>query len=189
MSATSIPAPRRHLVTVQEYLRMGETGVLSADGRFELVEGEIIDMPPIGPPHASDTNLLARLLTLALGDRAIVSSQNPVVLGVLSAPQPDIAVLRPRDDFYRDAHPKPDDVLLVVEVSDSSLSHDRDRKLPLYARFGIPEAWLIEVAHRLIDIHRDPVDGRYTTQFRLHPPALISPVMLPDLTLDLSPLL
>jgi Uma2 family endonuclease len=114
MSATSIPAPRRHLVTVQEYLRMGETGVLDADGRFELVAGEIIDMPPIGAPHASDTNLLARLLTLAIADRAIVSIQNPVVLGDLNAPQPDIAVLRAHDDFYRDAHPKPEDVLLIV---------------------------------------------------------------------------
>lgn len=189
MQASIAQSPKRHPITAQEYFRMGEHGILDADARVELLEGELIDMPPIGPPHASSTTRLVRLFSECAKDQAIVSSQNPVLLGDLSAPEPDIALLKYRDDFYASGHPKPDDVLLVVEVADISLSHDRHRKLPLYARFGIPEAWLVDIINRRIDIHRDPDDGRYTTQFRLKSPALISPLLLPDVTLDLSPFL
>ncbi|MCU0836787.1 MAG: Uma2 family endonuclease [Chromatiaceae bacterium] len=106
-------------------------------------------------------------------------------------PQPDIALLAPRDDFYEAEHPRPADVLLLVEVADTSLAYDRDRKLPLYARFGIPEVWLIDIAGRTVMIHRDPQaePGRYAARFPLEPPGLIQPVMLPDIELDLSALL
>jgi Uma2 family endonuclease len=191
MQATAPQAPRRHPITVQEFFRMGEIGVFEPEARIELIEGELIDMPPIGPPHASRTTRVSTILHRGLGVRAIVSTQNPVILGDLNAPQPDIAVLEPRDDFYETRHPHPEDVLLLVEVPDSSLAFDRDRKLPLYARFGIPEFWLVNIPDRAVIVHRDPrpEQGSYATRFPLALPGLIRPVMLPDIELDLSTLL
>lgn len=189
MSPPAGQAPKRHPITVDEYFRMGERGVLAPEARVELIEGEIIDMSPIGPPHASKTNRLNRIFADAFGSRVIVSVQNPIVLGDLSAPQPDIVLLKPRDDFYEAMHPEADDVLLLVEIADSSLSHDRDRKLPLYARFGIAEVWLIDVEGRHMDVHRDPDGGRYTTQFRVHDLARVEVVALPGVVLDLRSLL
>jgi Uma2 family endonuclease len=181
-------APRRHPITVQEYFRMGETGVLAPEARVELIEGEIIDMPPIGSLHASKTKRLTRILSGMIGDRAIVSVQDPILLGDLSAPQPDLALLRSREDFYEAAHPSAEDILLLVEIADTSLEHDRDRKLPLYARFGIPEVWLIDVQGRHLDIHRDPDKDRYTTQFRARDLSRIEVVSVPGISLDLRPL-
>jgi Uma2 family endonuclease len=191
MQATAPQAPRRHPITVQEFFRMGETGVFAPDARIELIEGELIDMPPIGPPHASRTAHITELLFEAARGRAVVWPQNPVLLGDLNAPQPDIALLKRRDDFYAHGHPQPEDVLLLVEVADTSLAHDRDRKLPLYARFAIPEVWLVNIPGRAVIVHRDPQpeQGSYATRFTLKPPGLIRPVTLPDIELDLSPLL
>jgi Uma2 family endonuclease len=189
MSPPAGQAPKRHPISVNEHLRMGESRVLAPEARVELIEGEIIDMSPVGPPHASTTNRLNRIFSEALGARVIVSVQNPIVLGDLSAPQPDMALLKPRDDFYEATHPEADDVLLLVEIADSSLSHDRDRKLPLYARFGIPEVWLIDVEGRHLDVHRDPDGGRYATQFRVHDLARVEVLALPGVVLDLRSLL
>lgn len=191
MQATAPQAPQRHPITVEEFFRMGEIGVFEPEARIELIGGELIDMPPSGPPHASRTTRVCTILHRALGERAIVSTQNPIILGDLNAPQPDIAVLELRHDFYATKHPHPEDVLLLVEVADSSLAHDRDRKLPLYARFGIPEVWLIDIGGRLVTIRRDPRpgDGSYATSFALQRPGLIRPVKLPDMELDLSALL
>jgi len=191
MQVTAPQAPRRHPITVHEFFRMGETGVLAPDARIELIEGELIDMSPIGPPHASRTAQLNETLVEAARGRAVVWPQNPVLLGDLNAPQPDIALLERREDFYAHGHPQPEDVLLLVEVADTSLAFDRDRKLPLYARFGIPEVWLVNVPGRAVIVHRDPQpeQGRYATQFSLKPPGLIRPMMLPDVELDLSSLL
>ena len=177
--------PSRHPITVGEYFRMGEANVLEADARCELIEGEIIDMPPIGPPHASKTNRLAALLADAVRGKAIVSAQNPVVLGDLSAPQPDLALLRYRDDYYAHAHPGPADILLLVEVADTSLAHDRDTKLPLYARFRVPEVWIIDIQGRHLDVHREPDGARYTHQFRASDLSRIELAALPGLVLDL----
>lgn len=170
---------------------MGETGVLASDARIELIEGELIDMPPIGPPHASLTKRLSRLLHRGVGDRVIVSTQDPILLGDLNAPQPDIALLAARDDFYATEHPHPEDVLLLVEVADTSLRYDRDCKLPLYARFAIPEVWLVDTVGGAITIYRDPLpeQANYANGFPLQPPGLIRPVRLPDIELDLSSLL
>jgi len=191
MPATNPQLPQRHPITVQEFFRMGETGVLAPETGIELIDGELIDMPPIGPQHASRTKRVSALLHRAIGERAIVSTQDPILLGDLNAPQPDIALLVPRDDFYEAEHPHPADVLLLIEVADTSLTYDYDRKLPLYARFGIPEVWLIDIAGRTVMIHRDPQaeQARYAARFPLEPPGLIRPVMLPDIELDLSALL
>jgi Uma2 family endonuclease len=182
------PGPRRHPITVAEYFRMGETGVLDPQARVELIEGEIIDMPPIGPPHASKTNRLIDLLTAAVRGRAIVSAQNPIILGDLSAPEPDLALLRYRDDFYVQAHPRPEDILLLIEVADSSLAHDRGTKLPLYARFQVPEFWIVDLRGRHLDCHREPDGERFTRQLRVRDLARVEIGALPGVVLDLRTL-
>ena len=186
MQTNALPAPRSHRVTALEFFRMGEAGVLDPEARIELIEGEMIDMPPIAPPHAGRTKRLTLLLIEAIGRRAIVSTQDPIVLGDLSAPQPDVALLKPRDDFYTSEHPRAEDVLLVIEIADSSVRYDRDRKLPLYARFGIPEAWLIDIPARAIWVYRDPEDGNYRRSFELAAPYRIGPSMLDGVELELG---
>jgi Uma2 family endonuclease len=180
--------PSRHPITVGEYFRMGEAGVLDPDARCELIEGEIIDRAPIGPLHASQANRLADLLTGAVRGKAIVSAQNPVVLGDLSAPLPDLTLLRYRDDYYAQAHPGPDDILLLVEVADTSLTHDRNTKLPLYARFQVPEVWIIDIPGRHLDVHREPDGARYTHQFRASDLSRMEIAALSGLVLDLRTL-
>lgn len=140
---------------------MGEAGILAPDARVELIDGEIIDMPPIGPPHASTVNRLVRLLVQAVGDRAVLLVQNPVVLSRHSAPQPDLALALPRADFYASRHPGPADVVLVIEVADTTLPFDRDVKTGLYARYRIPEVWLIDLQAERLLRHRTPQRGAY----------------------------
>jgi len=158
MSATADDLYHRHRYTVEDYERMGAAGILGEDDRVELIEGEIIDMPPIGSPHGGSVNRIAQKLTLAVGDRAIVAVQNPIRLDDFSEPQPDIALLKPREDFYAARHPTPDDVLMLIEVAETSIRYDRDKKLPLYARAGIPEVWLVDIKAGRITRYRDPSD-------------------------------
>jgi Uma2 family endonuclease len=136
----------RRLFTVAEYHKMAEAGILSEDDRVELLEGEIVAMSPIGSRHAGLVNRLNRLFSQRAGDQVVVSVQNPVRLGGYSEPQPDLALLRPRADFYTSSHPGPEDVLLAVEVAETSAAVDREVKVPLYARFGVPEVWLVDLA-------------------------------------------
>jgi Uma2 family endonuclease len=138
-------APRPHRLTVDDYYRMGETRILAPDARVELIDGEIFDMAPIGTRHAGAVEHLSCLLRLAGGQLAHVRTQNPVRLGPYSEPQPDIALVRPRDDFYKSAHPSATDVFLLVEVSDASLTFDRAVKAALYAGHGIPELWVVDL--------------------------------------------
>ena len=152
---------RRHRLTVAEYRAMGEHGILAADARVELVDGEIIDMPPIGITHAGIVDQLNRLLGQAVGELAIVRVQNPIELPEHAMPQPDLALLRPRADFYKRLQPGAGDTLLVVEVADSSLAYDRDVKLALYARHGVPEAWLIDVSGARAISCREPDGSAY----------------------------
>jgi Uma2 family endonuclease len=153
----------RHRFTVAEYARMGQTGILSEDERVELVCGEVILMSPIGERHAACVDFLSQLITLRFRRSVIVRTQNPIQLDDYSEPQPDIAVLKYRDDFYRHAHPRPEDVLLVVEVSDSTLEFDRKVKVPLYAGAGIPEAWVVNLLEESIEVYSDPAGGEYQT--------------------------
>ena len=130
---------------------MGESGIFAPDERVELIEGEIIQMTPIGPPHIGTVIHLNALLVRGAGDLAVVSPQLPVRLGDLSMPQPDLALLKARSTFYTDAHPRGEDVLLVIEVSDSSVRYDRRVKLPLYARSAIPETWLVDLLNARVE--------------------------------------
>jgi Uma2 family endonuclease len=153
--------PRRHRISVEQFYRMDEVGLFAPDERMELIEGEIIDMAPIGPEHAYWVERLAAVLGTALGSRAIVRQQHPVRLGSHSEPQPDIAVVRPRADFYRSAHPTAADVLLLIEIGHSTVRFDREVKAPLYARHGIPELWVVDLDTSEVHIHSSPGDGEY----------------------------
>lgn len=162
MSHATADWPRRHRLTVADYYRMAEVGILDAESRVELIDGEIIDMPPPGSSHAATVHYLNEVLIRSVGGKASVLIQNPVRLSEYSEPQPDLALLRRRNDFYRDHHPRPDDVLLIVEVAASSLRFDRATKVPLYAQHGIPETWLVDLLGRRLVRHRTPQQGSYT---------------------------
>lgn len=155
------PLVRRHRFTVDDYHRMAEAGVLREDDRVELLDGEVVVMSPIGDPHAACVNRLNRLLGARVGERAIVSVQNPIQLDSHSEPQPDVALLRPRDDFYASATPRPEDTLLAIEVGDSSVRFDREVKAPLYARAGVPELWLVDLGMGEIRVCRQPAATGY----------------------------
>jgi Uma2 family endonuclease len=147
--------------TVADFARMVEAGILAEDDRVELIDGEVRAMSPIGPRHVAIVNRLNALLSRQVADRAIVSVQNPIQLTDYTEPQPDIAVLRPREDFYAQALPLPEDVLLVVEVAETSLEYDRDEKIPRYAQTRIPEVWLIEVEQVTVTQYTHPDGTRY----------------------------
>lgn len=178
--------PRKHLITVEEYYRMAEVGLLAPDARVELIEGEIIDMVPIGSRHNRAVTRLTRQLTLAVGDLAIVQPRGPIRLGGKSEPEPDIAVLKPRSDEYGNAHPTAADVMLLIEVSDTSSRYDREVKLPLYARNGIAEVWIVDLQNGELSQHRRPRDGAYTERKATPTPALVVVPALPGVQVDLS---
>ena len=148
-----------HRFTVDEYHRMGEAGVFHEDDRVELIDGQVVEMTPIGPAHSGCVNRLNALFAPLAGRQSTVSVQNPVVMGEHEEPQPDFAVLRYRADGYRERHPGTPDVLLVIEVADTSVEADRRTKIPLYARTGIPEAWLVNLPADTIECYREPGAG------------------------------
>ena len=182
------PELPRHLWTVDEYHRMGEVGLLNADARVELIEGEIVEMAPIGDAHAAISNQLNRLLVLAVGERGIVAVGNPVRLSLHSEPQPDFSVLRPRAG-YATRGPRPEDIMLAVEVSDTTLRRDRRVKLALYAGAGIPEFWIVNVEVREVEIYRAPSGDRYASVERKGPGSVASIEALPGVTIAISQIL
>ena len=153
------PAPR--LFNVDEYYAMARAGILGEDDRVELIEGEIVVMSPASSPHAGCINALNRILVRSAGERAVVSIQQPLRLSELSEPEPDVALLRWRDDDYRARHPGPADALLVIEVSRSSLRVDRNVKLPLYARHSVPEVWIVDLEANSVEVYRSPGPDGY----------------------------
>lgn len=158
----------KHWISVNEYERMGEAGIFHSDERLELLEGEIYEMSPIGSPHAACVKFLSALLNRLFNGKMIVSTQDPIRLDDFSEPQPDIALLRWRDDFYKHGHPTPADVLLVIEVADSTVESDRSYKIPLYAKAGIAEAWLVNLPEEKIELYAEPADSAYqfTSDFK-----------------------
>ncbi|MCP5421151.1 MAG: Uma2 family endonuclease [Gammaproteobacteria bacterium] len=184
---STVDQPLRHRWTIADYFRMGEVGLLDPQERVELIEGDIIEMAPIGNEHAGRVDRLNRLLNRRLSDFAIVRVQNPILLDERNAPEPDLAILRFRDDFYETAHPTTSDVLLLIEVSDSTARFDRHTKAPLYARHGIAEFWLLDLTRQQLEIYRDPQDGQYR-QVGEHPSGTVSPLAFPDIAIDLTDL-
>jgi Uma2 family endonuclease len=189
MSSAAYDILHRHRLTVAEYHRMGEMGIFSPDARVELIEGEVIDMPPIGSPHAGTVGFLGKRLEYAAGNLSLIFVQNPIFLDMDNEPQPDVMLLRPRPDFYRSSHPTPADVFLLLEVSDSTLAYDTQIKLPLYARHGIPEVWLVDLSNRRFVTHRSPTPAGFQDVQTLTDLSAVSPLLLPGVSVDLSDLL
>ena len=179
--ATPLP---RYRFTVAEYERMGEAGILGEDDRVELLAGEIIEMSPTGPVHAYSLALLTNHVAGRVGETALLSVQSPIRLDDASEPQPDLAVLRQRN--YRAALPGPADVLLVIEVADSSRDYGRASKLPRYAAAGIPESWLADLVAGVLERHGEPRDGLYRQIAIGRPGDTLASTVLPALAISVS---
>ena len=180
------PTPRRF--SVDEYYAMAEAGILARDERVELIEGEIITMSPIGNPHGAGVDRATDLIVPLVTGRAIVRVQAHVRLADNCQPEPDLMLLARRDDFYSTEAPGPSDVLLLIEVADSSLSYDRNRKLPLYARYSIPEVWIENIPDCVIEAYSNSVNGEYTEMRTYRPGETITPQAFPDLQLPVTQL-
>ena len=179
-------SPKKYSLTIIQFQKMIETKIFAEEERVELVEGEVIIMAPIGPVHSGKTNRLNRLFSQSVGDLAIVEVQGPLVLDDNSELEPDIALLRPRDDFYETANPMPDEVLLLIEIADSSLNYDKDIKIPLYARHGIPEVWLINIPNQPVEIYLKPSPKGYRQILLPEKHERISPILLPKVSVNVS---
>ena len=186
MNAMAESGVTTHRLTVDDYYRMAEEGLLAPAARVELIDGEILDLPPVSSPHGETTAWLHRQFITDVADRAIVVSQSNMILGRYSAPQPDVMLLRPRADFYRRAIPAVSDLLLVVEVSDSTLPYDRKIKAPLYARHGVPEMWIVNLRHRELICMRQPRLNDYAEIETIKAPGLIPIAALGEIRIDLA---
>ena len=160
--------PQKHSITVNEWQKMVAANVFSPKNRIELMNGEILEMPPIGFNHAGHVKRLTRLFAPLVMEKAIISVQDPLQLGDLSEPQPDFMLLRPDADFYTTRHPQAEDVLLLVEVAESSLNYGRERKQRFYAMFGIPEYWLINLNNESLEVYRQPLAESYAEKSTLY---------------------
>ena len=178
----------KHAFTVSEFNRMAEMAILSEDDRVELIDGEIIEMSPIGKRHAACVDRLTRLLA-RMGDKLIVRVQGPIQLDDYSEPQPDLTLLRLREDFYAGALPRPADVLLVIEVADTTVEYDRIVKLPAYARSGIPETWLANLPAERVEMYAEPVNGAYTVIKHATRGEMIQSSSVPELLLRVEDVL
>lgn len=179
----------RRRFTVEEYRRMEEAGILHEDDRTELIEGDIVQMSAMGSRHAACVGRTDRLIQRRVGDHAIVFVRCPIQLSGHLEPEPDIAVLRPRTDFYDAELPGPTDVLFVVEVADSSLAYDRETKLPLYARAGIPEAFIADLVHDRLERHTEPAGALYRATLRAVRGEAIPSTTVPGLVLAVEEVL
>jgi Uma2 family endonuclease len=169
----------RTRISADRYQKMVATGVLTKYDRVELIDGDMINMAPIGSPHSAVTARLTRLFVLALGDSAIVSPGGSVKLGDYSVPQPDLMLLKPRADFYAGQIPTPPDVLLLVEVSESSLAFDQSTKRALYARHGVVEYWVVDIPGKRVHVYREPAVDGYAEAVERGPSDIVSPRALP----------
>ena len=186
---TTVELKRRRF-TLEEYHRMGEVGIFHEDDRVELIEGEIVEMSPIGSGHAATVDRITRLFSSRLGERAIVRVQSPILFSdLVSEPQPDVTLLVSRSDFYFSRHPGPSDIFLVVEVMDSTVAYDRGVKLALYARAGIVEVWLVDLNTRDVDVYRRPRARNYAESRKVPPSEPLSIQAFPDVVFTASDLL
>jgi Uma2 family endonuclease len=177
------------LWTVEEFLRLAQEGRFGPDERVELIEGEISPMTPIGDNHAGFTNKANKVFSKFLDDKAIVSVQNPIQISNYSRPQPDIAILKYREDCYVGISPKAEDVLLLLEISDSTLRMDRRVKLPLYAKAGIPEYWILNLEDNVLEVYRYPQAGKYVETILLKASDTIALLAFPEIQVSVSQLI
>ena len=182
---SAVFTPRRYKLSIADYHKLGEAGILDEDSRVELIEGDLIEMAPIGVPHMRCVNRLTRLLVNAVGDSAIVSVQNPVILPPSSEPQPDLALLKPSAESTGQV-PHPAEVLLIVEVADTTLAYDCRTKLPLYAKAGITEVWIVDVNAETIESHRSPGEEGYSESTLYRRDGAIRPAQLPAVSIRID---
>jgi Uma2 family endonuclease len=180
---------RIHKYTAEEYQEMGKAGILTKDDRVELIDGEIVQMPPIGSSHQETVDTVNEMFVFRFAPVARVRIQGPVRFADSSEPEPDIMLLERRTGSYRSSHPQPQNVLLAVEVSDSTLRSDRAVKVPYYAHYGIQEVWLVNLPEDTVDVYRNPEGSSYQEITRLHRGETVSPLAFPDVTLDIGDLL
>jgi len=173
---------RRHFTT-QEFLQIDAVGIFGEEERLELLAGDVIEIAPPGPPHAASVTRLTKELFEQIAGRASIRVHGPICLERFSLPLPDIAVLRWRDDFYAGGHPEPEDVLLLIEVSESSLAYDRDVKLPLYAAAGIAEVWLVVLLSQVVEVYRAPNENGYGEKRTMRRGDTLFPLHLPEAVL------
>jgi Uma2 family endonuclease len=182
-------APAKHLFSVKEFYRMAETGILPTNVRVELLDGEIIDMSPIGPFHGGVANYLTQIFTAAARGRWLTAIQNPIHLGDHSEPQPDVLLLKPAKDYYRQQHPQPEDVYLLVEIADTSLESDQEQKLPAYGRAGVSEVWIVNLNELTIEVYREPHFNGYGGKIVLRAGDQATPSAFPEVAVDVAELL
>ena len=175
--------------TVEDYHRMLGAGILSPEDRVELLEGQIVEMVPQNPPHASRIDDGGDYLKALFAQRAKVRVQLPVTLAPGSEPEPDFAIVRPDPNRYRDRHPGPQDILLLIEVADATLTRDRTHKAAIYAKAGIPEYWIIDLPQRQIIALQNPQDNTYQQEQILGANDQRTPLQCPEITVDLRYLL
>ena len=179
----------KKLFTADEFVRMGEAGIFDPEARLELIEGEIIEMSALGNPHMGCVNRANALFSARLAGKVMVSPQNAVLLSRYTRPQPDIVLARPREDFYSTKTIAPEDTFLVIEVSDSTIRYDRNRKMPLYAKSGVPELWIENLQEGLILVYRDPGPETFATSLTFKRGESISIAAFPEIVFKVEELL
>lgn len=182
-------AVKVRLLTVEEYHKMGETGIISPDEEVELIEGQIIEKPMKGTTHSAVNKYLEKLLENSLGDAALVRVQYPVRLDNYSEPEPDIAVVKPDDLYYASHHPTPPEIYLIVEIADTTLKRDTEFKANVYAKAGINDYWVLDISNRQLYVFREPTPTGYQNQQILSDDSSISPVAFPNITINVSEML
>lgn len=183
------PIVTRKRFTTDEYEQIIAAGVIGEDDRLELLEGEIVEMRPIGPSHSGCVLRLTELLYRMQAPDIMVRVQDPIRLDKFSVPQPDISVVHRRSDYYANSHPEPEDILLLIEVAESSLAYDRELKLPLYARAGIPEVWIVVPLGQVIEVYRSPEGSGYRDARQLRRGDFLTAINIPELNLTVATIL
>lgn len=176
----------RRRFTVDEYHKMGEAGIVSEDDRLELVDGEIVEMTPINVPHAVCVDLLTMLLSRRVPEGVIVRVQSPIYIDEINEPQPDLTVLKPRDYLGQRHHPGPEDILLVIEVSDTTVSFDVRQKVPRYAQAGIAETWIVNLPRNGLEVYTDPSGGKYMSTRKFGRGDVVTATTLPGVTIQVA---
>jgi Uma2 family endonuclease len=179
---------KQHRFSVTDYYRMAEAGVLGPDARVELLHGQVIDMSPIGPFHGSVTKQLLQLFAAAAHGRWLMAAQDPLHLDDHSEPEPDLMLLKPARDFYRHQHPRPEDVYLLIEISDTTLAADQEVKLPAYGHAGVAEVWIVNLMEERLEVYRDPNFTGYGSKQLLVAGDQAAPMAFPDVLVNVAAL-
>ncbi len=188
-SSPDFNRPLKHLTHLDEWRRMGEANIFPPGSRVELINGEILDMAPIGSYHAGHLKNINKLFTRLMPDDLITSVQDPLQLGDLSEPEPDFMLLKPNADNYYSRHPTAEDVLLLIEVADSSLRFDQNEKLRLYAQHGVPEYWLLNLNDLCLEVYRKPNGESYAEKTTLQAGDSVTLSQFPDLSIQVAEIL